>query len=185
MRGLVRQRTLRFESLQLRQVIDSAIRQEQGVIDSAGITVTTRWPQVVAEVQGDAVLLAQLFGNLLRNAVQAVEASVQRPACIAIAVEALSSHWRIAVCDSGPGLEAAQRSRAFQPVASAKPQGLGIGLAVCATIAEAHGGTIALDDAPEPEPGLCGARFIADGTAQYAALPGPSLGALRGPVDVG
>lgn len=160
LRSLVRQRTLRFESLPLRQVIASAIRQEQETIDSAGITVTTRWPQAAAEVQGDAVLLAQLFGNLLRNAVQAVETSALRPACIAVEVRAVDSQWQIAVSDSGPGLAAAQRSRAFQPVASAKPQGLGIGLAVCATIAEAHGGTVALDDAPQPEPGLRGARFI-------------------------
>jgi two-component system, LuxR family, sensor kinase FixL len=160
LRSLVRQRTLRFESLPLRQIIDNAIRQEQAAIDSAGITVTTRWPQAAAEVQGDAVLLAQLFGNLLRNAVQAVETSALRPACIAVEVKAVNSQWHIAVSDSGPGLAAAQRSRAFQPVASAKPQGLGIGLAVCATIAEAHGGTVALDDAPRPEPELRGARFI-------------------------
>jgi signal transduction histidine kinase len=164
LRGLVQQRTPRFEVVSLREVIEDAVQREQGALTGVAITFALHCPQTALDVQGDAVLLAQLFGNLLRNAVQAIETVASSPARIDIDVGARGAHWCIDVADSGPGLSAAQRRRAFHPVTSTKAQGLGVGLAVCATIAEAHGGSIAVKDGDAATPGctetLRGARFV-------------------------
>ena len=55
----------------------------------------------------------------------------------------------VRVKDSGHGIQPAEESRVFEPFYTTKPQGLGLGLAICATIVEAHGGHITLsnDDA--------------------------------------
>ena len=57
--------------------------------------------------------------------------------------------------DNGPGIDPALRDVIFEPLASTKEHGLGIGLAVCRSIAEAHGGTLSLETS-----GSGGARFV-------------------------
>jgi two-component system sensor kinase FixL len=54
---------------------------------------------------------------------------------------------RISVADTGPGLEKSVRARLFQPFVTTKATGMGVGLSVCRTIVEAHGGKISADDA--------------------------------------
>jgi two-component system sensor kinase FixL len=54
----------------------------------------------------------------------------------------------ISVADNGPGLPETVRARLFQPFVTTKQAGMGVGLSVCRTIVEAHGGAIAADSAP-------------------------------------
>lgn len=56
---------------------------------------------------------------------------------------------RIAVLDNGPGIPDGIRDRLFEPFVTSKAEGLGLGLSICATIAESHGGEIALEDNPD------------------------------------
>jgi two-component system sensor kinase FixL len=56
---------------------------------------------------------------------------------------------RITVLDNGPGIPDEIRNRVFEPFVTSKAEGLGLGLSICATIAESHGGTIAFEDNPD------------------------------------
>jgi len=106
-------------------------------------------PQGLPPVDGDAVLLLQLLLNLLLNALDAIEA--QPPGKRRVSVRAVQNAGtlELSVRDSGPGLSQAARDSLFQPFFTTKPKGLGMGLAICQSIAEAHQGTVVAESGPE------------------------------------
>ena len=85
---------------------------------------------------------------------------------------------RVTVTDNGPGVPSAIRSRIFEPFFTTKPVGMGtgIGLSVCHGVVTAHGGTIAVDDAPGGG-AVFEIRLPATATVEVAAGPGPVSGA--------
>lgn len=99
-------------------------------------------------VTGDGVQLRAVLQNLVANAAKFVRAG-ESPHIEVDAVH-LDGHWRIEVCDRGPGIPEDQRERVFQPLARIDEEvdGSGIGLSTCRRIIAAHGGRIGLADAP-------------------------------------
>ena len=91
----------------------------------------------------DHVQIQQVVLNLVRNSIDALS-DTGSPA---ITVETV--HGRdaveVVVSDNGPGLSPEVRERVFEPFVSTKPEGIGIGLSICRTIVEAHGGSISVD----------------------------------------
>lgn len=112
-----------------------------------------------ALVRGDQVLLEQVIVNLIHNAVQAICHLPTQYRCIELAVEHTGQAVRLTVSDQGPGIPIERLDQVFTPFYTSKPNGLGLGLSICRTIVEAHGGTITAEN--------CAGR----GTAFSVTLP--------------
>ncbi|MGQ3048725.1 MAG: PAS domain-containing sensor histidine kinase [Niveispirillum sp.] len=96
-----------------------------------------------ALVSADRIQLQQVVVNLAVNALQAMAEAKISPPRLSIAVMAVGAIWlRVVVEDNGPGLDPATSPRLFESFFTTKREGLGIGLAVCRSIVEAHGGSI-------------------------------------------
>lgn len=93
-------------------------------------------------VLGDRIQLQQILANLIINAIQAMEAGPDDDRWLEIALKATASTIRVEVIDTGPGLTEELLAAPFRNFQSTKPDGLGIGLTICRSIAEAHGGVI-------------------------------------------
>jgi signal transduction histidine kinase len=94
-----------------------------------------------ATVRIDARQMRQLLLNLLRNAVEALAAAAGN-GIVRVLARIADGTLAIEVQDDGPGIDATVAKRLFQPFATGKRGGTGLGLAVCRRIAEAHGGVI-------------------------------------------
>ncbi|MDB5693121.1 MAG: response regulator [Alphaproteobacteria bacterium] len=118
--------------------------------DSCGIRHKVSLDPAADRVEVDPVQIQQLLVNLIRNAAEAAMEAPLPERRLRIATRRLGpSEVEVEVADSGPGIAAELRHRLFQPFVSSKSEGTGIGLAICRTIVEAHGGRIRAADAPE------------------------------------
>jgi two-component system sensor kinase FixL len=104
-------------------------------------------------VLADRIQIQQLVVNLVRNAIDAVSKFPDREIKISTKPDA-DGKLLTTVEDSGPGVDTAVMGRVFQPLASTKPTGMGLGLSICRAIVENHGGRIWVESSP-----LGGAAF--------------------------
>jgi signal transduction histidine kinase len=97
-------------------------------------------------VAGDEVLLSSLLQNLLSNAVKF--RSPERAPVVSVASARAGSRWRITVVDNGVGIPEPQREQVFEPMVrlDKRIEGVGIGLATCRRVVEAHRGAIGVTD---------------------------------------
>jgi signal transduction histidine kinase len=108
-----------------------------------GVSVRTEFAENLSDVVGDRVELQQVAVNLILNAIEAMSGATQgeRDLMIRTAV-ADDDGVLVAVIDSGPGLQPASLERLFEPFYTTKTGGLGVGLSICRSIVEAHGGRL-------------------------------------------
>jgi signal transduction histidine kinase len=95
----------------------------------------------------DRVQIQQVLVNLIRNAAEAMEESPRRVITLATAAQE-PGLIEVSVADTGPGMAENLADRLFQPFVTTKPDGMGVGLSICRTIVEAHGGTIEAEAKP-------------------------------------
>ena len=98
-------------------------------------------------IDADAIGVQQVFVNLLLNAAQAM-AEGDGPRDVTVTIRATGDAVAVDVTDNGPGIAPERRARIFEPFHSTKTGGMGMGLAICRNLIDAHGGDIWVDAAP-------------------------------------
>ena len=101
----------------------------------------------LAFVMVDRVQIQQVLFNLMRNAIEAMANSPRRQLSIT-AIGESAAVVEISVADTGPGLSASVKKDLFKPFVTTKENGMGIGLSICRSIVEAHGGRLWAEDVP-------------------------------------
>lgn len=113
-------------------------------VKELGVDVKVVIDPRVDTVLVDRIQIQQVLVNLIRNAVEALAESADRRLEIE-AVRLDPETVQVSVIDTGSGLDADVAGRLFQPFVSTKVSGMGLGLSICQTIVESHGGKIWLD----------------------------------------
>jgi C4-dicarboxylate-specific signal transduction histidine kinase len=118
-------------------------------LQSHDVTLRLLLADAGAQVRGDRVLLEQVLVNLIHNALHAMQDLPHQSAArrtIELACRRAEQGVRITVADQGPGLPPEQLEQVFAPFFTTKPDGLGLGLNICRTIVEAHGGFMTVEN---------------------------------------
>lgn len=106
----------------------------------SGVEVRYKIDPHLDRVVVDRVQIQQVIVNLVRNALEAMRGEPRRVLEVATSVDADMA--TVSIADTGTGVDEATAARLFQPFVTTKAQGMGVGLSICRTIVEAHGGRI-------------------------------------------
>ncbi len=127
-----------------------------GIRDSA-VKVQLRIAPQLPDVFVDKIQVEQVMVNLIRNAVEAMMQCDRRELTVS-AARNRDGAVEIAVADTGPGIAPEIAERLFQPFVTTKPHGMGVGLSICRSIVEAHGGELRSE--PNPDGGTIFRFFL-------------------------
>jgi C4-dicarboxylate-specific signal transduction histidine kinase len=141
-RALVKKAPERRDALKINEAISEVIEIARGEISKNNIELRTKLAEALPMIQGDRVQLQQVMLNLIMNAVEAMSQMREGRREILISSQTETNRVVVAVRDSGPGLGEAALERAFEAFYTTKSNGLGMGLSICRTIVEAHGGRL-------------------------------------------
>jgi two-component system sensor kinase FixL len=148
MREFFRSGAMRDERIEVRQLIDSAHAHLRDRLQRESIAWSEAIPPDLPPARGDAVQLGAVLDNLFANACDALHESRGERA-IRVSVERVAGAertlLRLCVQDTGPGVPADVREQLFKPLATSKPHGMGLGLALSRSIAERLGGALWFD----------------------------------------
>ena len=149
-RNLAKNRPPEHTRIVLNQVATDAVRVIQADAASKGVAVQLELEADLPAVDGETIQLQQVVLNLLLNAVEAVSENPSPPRLVTVrtAAEAEGRAVSLGVVDTGPGIDPETAKGLFEAFFTTKPQGLGLGLSICRSIAEAHGGAISFSATP-------------------------------------
>jgi len=133
----------RKELFGLNEAVNEVIVMVQSAIAKNGISFSTRLMDGLVPVQGDRVQLQQVLVNLILNAVEAMSSIEDGTRELSIRTEqSQTGGILVAVHDSGPGVDPVNLERVFEPFFTTKTSGIGMGLSICQTIINGHGGRL-------------------------------------------
>jgi len=140
-RGIIRKESPAFEPLDLNSLLEEALEIFRNPLNSEKIVVRKYLSRDRVAVRGDRVHLQQVLMNLIMNATDAMKGVTSRVLTIRTAMEATDTVV-VSISDTGSGIDDKVKDRLFEPFFTTKKGGLGMGLRICRSILEDHGGRI-------------------------------------------
>src|SRR3974377_1071366 len=141
MRDHIKKAPPRKEPFDLNEAINEVIAMAQSAIAKNRVSVRTHLADGLIPVHGDRVQLQQVLVNLILNAVEAMSSMEEGARELSISTEqSPTGGMLVAVSDSGPGIDPQRLQRVFEPFYTTKTSGVGMGLAICRSIIDDHGG---------------------------------------------
>ncbi|MGB8039462.1 MAG: MASE1 domain-containing protein [Pseudolabrys sp.] len=147
LRGLLKKGEVKYEAVDMNELITSTLRLLHSELIDRRISVDSEPAGDLVRVRGDPVQLQQILLNLFMNAMDAMDGVA--PARRTISVQTATTDEGgivVRIADCGTGLPPSHEQRVFQPFFTTKKRGLGLGLAICASIVKLHGGTLSLQN---------------------------------------
>jgi C4-dicarboxylate-specific signal transduction histidine kinase len=133
----------RTDRVDINDTIIEVVALIRSELSSNGVSLQTQFAQGLPLMQGDRVQLQQVILNLIVNAIEAMSSMSEGVRELWISTEVHASNDAlVAVRDSGPGLDPASLERLFDAFYTTKSSGMGMGLSICRSIIEAHGGRL-------------------------------------------
>jgi signal transduction histidine kinase len=164
-RGMLRLGQAHLEMLNLSQIVEDVLSFSRSDFLLRRVHVTKRLDPQLPALRGDRVQLQQLVLNLIVNACDAMQ-MLEWPNLVIETSANPGGGSRLVVRDQGPGFAPTDRDKVLRPFFTTKAKGLGLGLTICQSIVQAHGGMLQLTNA---EGG--GARVTADFPPVASAEP--------------
>ena len=148
-RGFVRQTTPGFQPCNINDIIVNVIALMRPEARHQKSRIVTRMPDGLPWVKADRVLLEQVVLNLILNAMQAMRDKYPVDRVVTLETGREGDRVYARVCDNGPGATDEVSRSLFQPFFTTKADGLGLGLNICRTTMELHGGRIEFANRPQ------------------------------------
>jgi C4-dicarboxylate-specific signal transduction histidine kinase len=162
LRRLMARGEAEFEDLDLNDVALATMRLLQSELLVREVAIETDLFRGALPVRGSRAQLKQVLQNLMLNAADAMADQAPGTRRMTVTTALRADGWReLAVRDHGPGLAAEIARDPFRPFATTKATGLGLGLSICRTIVQAHGGHLGFDET------------VGRGARAVLALPSP------------
>ena len=140
-RSMFKSKELASVSVDLNQLIREVLALVQGTLKKHGVVVRTELNEALIPVTGNRVQLQQVLFNLVTNAIEAMELVADRRMLVKSELES-SGEVRVTVEDSGTGIDPKVIDRIFTSFFTTKADGMGMGLSICRSIIESHGGRL-------------------------------------------
>jgi PAS domain S-box-containing protein len=141
-RALVKKAPAQKEPLDINEPILEVVALTRSDAQNNGVTLQTQLQPALPPVLGDRVQLQQVVLNFILNAIEATRGVDKYRRNVVISSGKNSNDVVVAVRDTGVGLDADSAERLFQPFYTTKASGMGMGLSICRSIIEAHGGRV-------------------------------------------
>ena len=141
-RALIKKAPARNDAVAINDAILEVIALTRTEAANSSVSVRTQLAEGLPRVQGDRVQLQQILLNLIINAIEAMRDVNEGERELLISSRSEPDGVSVEVRDSGPGLAPAALERVFEPFYTTKPDGMGMGLSICRSIIEAHGGRL-------------------------------------------
>ena len=160
-RALLKKGDRKRVKLDLNELICDVMRLTQGQFQRHGVSIRSELADNLPTMSADRVQLQQVMLNLLMNAAEATASNSNQERLVCVRSEKHDGDWvRISVEDSGTGIKPEDEKRIFETFFTTKADGMGMGLSICRSIVESHGGRITA------------ARAMSRGSVFQVILPG-------------